>query len=321
MHHLLDGDLNELGGVVRRRPLHALRQERLQIGHLVVDQLGRSHGVGGGCQLHGHGDGGLAVQARVEGVGFNAQLDAGHILDAHGGAVGVGAQHHVAELFRRAQLAGHDDGGAHGGAGDGRGIAQRATRNLLVLCGNGLVHRSNRQTVTLQLGRVHPHAHGAACSEQLRLAHAFQTLHFGQHVAVHIIGNVVTRGGTVRRLERQNHQEVAHRLVDAHTQCLHDGWQTRQRTRQAVLHVHLGQIGVGARLEGHGERALSASGRLGLHVHEAFGAVDFPLDKLQHRVGHGLGRGTRIGGRHRDGGRRNRRELCHRQLCDGHNTE
>ena len=84
VHHLFDGNLHELGGVVGRRPLHAARQEGLHLGHLGLDQLGRCHGVGGRSQLYSHSHGGLAVQAGLEGVAFDTQLDACHILQAHG---------------------------------------------------------------------------------------------------------------------------------------------------------------------------------------------------------------------------------------------
>jgi hypothetical protein len=41
----------------------------------------------------------LAVQARERRIGLAADLDARHVAQAHAGAVGVGAQHDVAELL------------------------------------------------------------------------------------------------------------------------------------------------------------------------------------------------------------------------------
>ncbi|MPM83804.1 hypothetical protein SDC9_130873 [bioreactor metagenome] len=288
MHHLFDGNLHELGGVVGRGPLHAGRQEGLHLCHLGLDQLGSRHGVGSRSQLHGHCHGGLAVQARLESIAFDAQFDASHIPEAHGGAVGVGAQHHFAEFLGRRQLARHHDRGGGGGARGAGQVAQGATGDLLVLRGNRCVDRCNRQTEALELGRIHPHAHGTTRCKQLCLAHAVQTLDFRHHIAVHVVGNIVTRSLSGLGLEGQNHQEVAHGLVHAHAQGLYDLRQAGQHAGEAVLHVHLGQIGVGARSKGDGQSALTARRGGGFHIHQTLGAVDFALDQLQNGVRHGL---------------------------------
>lgn len=94
---------------------------------------GHGHGVGTVGQHHAHAGAGLAVQARGDGEVFCAQLDARHVFQAHGGAVGGGLENDLLELFLGLQLAARGDGGvelllAHGGQGP-----QLACRYLRVL--------------------------------------------------------------------------------------------------------------------------------------------------------------------------------------------
>ena len=136
-------------------------------------------------------------------------------------------------------MAGYNNGGRGACARSAGQVAQSATRNLLVLRGDGGIHGCNRQPKALQLGRIDPDAHSTTRSEQLGLTHAIQTLDFRHDIAVYIVGDVVTRGLPGCGLKSQNHQEVAHGLVDSHSKCLNHLWQAGQNTSEAVLHVYL----------------------------------------------------------------------------------
>ena len=186
-----------------------------------------------------------------------------------------------------------------------------------VLCADGRDHVGRRQVVALQLGRVDPHAHRALRAEQLRLADAGNALDLGQHVAR---GVVAQRDRVILRVvgrEDGEQQEVRARLVHAHALLRDHRRQTRRRTGQAVLHVHLGQIGVGAgrEVERDGARAVGLAHRF--HVHQSGRTVHLALDHADHAVFQCLGRGAGVNGANDDGRRRDRRVLRDRQLRHG----
>ena len=185
-------------------------------------------------------------------------------------------------------MAGYNNGGRGACARSAGQVAQSATRNLLVLRGDGCIDGCDRQPKALQLGRIDPDAHGAARSKQLGLTDAIQTLDFRHDIAVYIVGDVVTRGLPGCGLKSQNHQEVAHGLVDPHAKGLNHLWQAGQNTSEAVLHVYLSQVRVGAGGKRDGQGTLTTRRCRGLHIHQTLRAVDFALDQLQYGVRHGL---------------------------------
>ena len=83
--------------------------------------------------------------------------------------------------------------------------------------------------------------------------------------------------------------------------------------RDAVLHLHLRDVEVGAELEGDGERHGAVVGGRGGHVEHVLDAVDLLLERRRHGVRDHLGIRARVGGAHDDGGRHDLRVLRHRQ--------
>ncbi|MNF93173.1 hypothetical protein D3C76_1183940 [compost metagenome] len=75
-----------------------------------------------------------------------------------------------------------------------------------------------------------------------------------------------------------HHGQVGSALDGGHAQPLHRLWQPRQRLVDAVLHPLLGQVGVGAQAEGHGQGQLAIRRGMGIHVQHAFDAVDLLFD-------------------------------------------
>jgi hypothetical protein len=120
-----------------------------------------------------------------------------------------------------------------------------------------------------QPGRVDPDAHGALGAEQLRLADAGQALDLGQHAAGGEVAQRHRVPGRVVRREDGEQQEVAAGLFHAHPLLGHRRGQARRGAGQAVLHVHLGQVGIGARLKAQGDLAGAIGLRHGLHVDQA----------------------------------------------------
>ena len=58
----------------------------------------------------------------------------------------------------------------------------------------------------------------------------------------------------VRRIEVHDHHQVGRGLGHGDANVAHIHWQARQGDRHPVLHLHLGDVEVGAKLERDGNR-------------------------------------------------------------------
>ena len=263
----------------------------------------------------------MAVQARRGRIGLRAQLQPRDVAQAHRRAVRIRTQHDRAELLDGRQLALHHDRGGDALLQHVGDVADRARRDLRVLLRDRVVDGVHRHLVADQLGRIDPHAHRALGAEQLRLADAGDALDFRQHVARGVVAQRDRVVGRVVGGQDREQQEVRARLVHAHALLRHRRRQPRRGAREAVLHVDLGEVGVGARLvaDRDGAGAVGLADRL--HVDHARRAVQFLLDDADDGLVHRLGRRARIGGGQDDGGRGDRRVLRDRQLRDRDRAE
>ncbi|MNV29239.1 hypothetical protein D3C71_1204570 [compost metagenome] len=169
--------------------------------------------------------GGLAVQACSRGIGLSAQLDTRHVLDADRGAIGIGAQHDVAELLHAGELSVDHHGGCDALARHIGQVADGAAGHLRVLRTDGGCDLGRREVEAHHLGRVDPDAHGTLGTEQLSLANAFQALQFGHHVARCVVAQGHRVRGRIGGREHGEQQEVGARLVHAHALLGHCGRQ------------------------------------------------------------------------------------------------
>ena len=137
LYHLGDGDVHKGGAVVGDGGFNAFRKEFFQLFELGVDIFGRLQGVAIGCELHTHAHPGCAVQPGRGGIGLAAQLDAGHVFEAHRRAIGVGPQGDVAKLLNRTELAIDHHGGGNALPGEVGQIANGTAGHLGVLGADG----------------------------------------------------------------------------------------------------------------------------------------------------------------------------------------
>ncbi len=91
----------------------------------------------------------------------------------------------------------------------------------------------------------------------------------------------------------------------------------RKGNRHPVLNLYLGDVKIGADLEGNGQSEIAGVGRLARHVEHVFHAVDLFFDRRSDRLGHGFGIGPGIGRTDGHGGRHDFRVLRHRQRHGG----
>ena len=161
--------------------------------------------VGDSCTRDGRAR--LAVQAGGEVVVLAADLDARHIPQPHGRAIGIGAQHDRAEFLRRGQLT-LDQHGGRDLLRDRIGLrADSAGGDLSILRLNGRHDVVGRQVEAHHLVRIDPDTHRALCREQLRAADAVDPADLTNDVAVEVIAEPYVVEGTVRRPQRNDQQE------------------------------------------------------------------------------------------------------------------
>ncbi len=105
------------------------------------------------------------------------------------------------------------------------------------------------------------------------------------------------------------------------TPCCDDrGRQLRHGEVDAVLHLHLRDVGIGVEREIDRHRQLAGRRAGRRHVQHVVDAVDLLLDRRGDRVGERLRVGARIRGRHRHLHRRDGRVLRDRQLRHRHHA-
>ena len=115
------------------------------------------------------------------------------------------------------------------------------------------------------------------------------------------------------RNQVDDHQRVGRHLLDVDPLVLHQRRNDRQRQRHAILHQHLGHVGIHAQLERDRQLVGAVVGRLRRHIHHALDAADLLLDRRGHGVADRLRIGPGIQRRHLHRRRRDVRILSHRQ--------
>ncbi len=109
---------------------------------------------------------------------------------------------------------------------------------------------------------------------------------------VGVVGHEQRVARLVRRVEVHRQQDVGRALHHRDADLLHLLRQPRQRGRDPVLHLHLGDIEIGADVEGDRDGEAAVGGGVRGDVEHPLGAVDLLLDRRRHRVGHRLGAGA-----------------------------
>ncbi len=133
-----------------------------------------------------------------------------------------------------------------------------------------------------------------------------------------IVGDEQAVARLVGRIEVHDHHQVGRALGHRHADIAHVDGQPRLRDRDAVLHLHLGDVEIGAEIEGHRDREASVRRRVRRHVDHVLDAVDLLLDRRHHGRGDDVGAGAGILPGHVDDRRRDLRILRDRQARERH---
>ncbi len=141
------------------------------------------------------------------------------------------------------------------------------------------------------LARVEPDAHGVvAGAEKPHIADAGQPREPVLDVDDRVIAQVDHVVAVIGREQVDDHGQVGRALHRGDAELLDFLRQAGQRLVDAVLHELRGEVGIGAELEGDGQRHQAVGGRLRRHVEHVLDALDLLFD----RIGHGLRDGLRI---------------------------
>ena len=316
-HHVMDGQPDEQGVVDGVDDLHAGWQRGLQFIGLGLDRIHRLERIGARRQHDRKTGGGIAVVKAGDGIGLRAQLDARDIAQPDHGAAGRGLEDDVAELFRRLQPRLRGDGGIDGGARRGGLLADLARRDLDILGADGTGDVGWLQGEIVQLVRVEPDAHGILRAEHPRIAHAGHPRDRVLHLGGDEVGNVDIGVASGIVIDTDHDDEVGRVLGHHHAQLLHRAGQQRHSCLHLVLHLHLGDVGIGARGKGGGDLHRAVGIGRGREVKQIVQAGELLLDHLGDGVLQGFRVRAGIGGADHHGGRRDGGILLDRQAESG----
>ncbi len=309
-----DGDPYERRAVAWIGHLQPGRERRPQPFKLRAYCIGSGQRVGAGGQGHRETRSRIAVEEAAGLVILRADLDPRNVAQVHRRAAGQRAQDDRAELFRSLQARLRGDGGIEALRRTGRQRPQLAGSDLGVLCLDRAAYIRRHQVVGTQLVRIQPHPHRIGRTEHIDLADAGNAADRVLHVADQEIGNVHPLHAPAGVVQRNHHQRVALRLGHGHTLLLHFLRQAVDGLVDAVLHLYLGDIGVGALVEGDRDPRLPRRRTGGGKIEQVVDALDLLFDHLGDAVFHRLCRRAGVVGGDVDLRRCDVRVLLDRQL-------
>ena len=207
----------------------------------------------------------------------------------------VGLEDDVAELVRVDQTAQRVDGQLELLTRRRRLLADLAGRDLEVLLADRVDHVHRGQVERRQLVRVEPGPHAVVALAQVGHAgDARQPAQLVLDLDRRVVAQEDVVVPAVGRDQVDDHHRARRHLLDVDPLALDQVGDHRQCQRNAVLHEHLGHVGIRAEAEGDGQRVRAVVGALRRHVHHALDAADLCLDGRRHGVLHGLGVRPRV---------------------------
>ena len=190
------------------------------------------------------------VKFGVHGIGVGAEFHPRHVFQTHQAAVFRSGHHNVVKIFHRIeQTFGGQRQNLIGAGRAGRG-ADAADRSLYVLAFDNLHNVRTGQPQRRQLFRFQPDAHAVLRTENLHVA---DTVHPRQRIfqiGVGIVAQIEVVISVLRRTQRQKRQHVGHLGIHLQPLLLNNFRQLRHHLVQAVLHLHLGNVRIGADVKG-----------------------------------------------------------------------
>ena len=284
-----------------------------QFRHAVDDAFGGVERVRAGPLEHRERHRGIVVEIGVRRVVERGELDLGDVPQPHHGvrrlldddrAEIVGIIEPAARLHRDLERAGTRH----------RRLIEDARGDLDVLALQGAGHVARGQAERLQAIGIEPDAHRIiAAAEHRDRADAVDAGERIGDLERGVVGDEQRVARFVGRIQMHDHHQVGRRLGHGDADIAHVGRQPRLRDGDAVLHLHLRDIEIGAEIEADLNREPPVGRRVRRHVEHVLDAVDLLLDRRHHGRGDDLGAGAGILARHVDDRRRDLGILRDRQ--------
>ena len=309
----VDGFLDELGRIVNNRALDAGRKARRQLIHGRDDIFRRRQRVRTRPLEDGQSHGGIAVEIGIRRIVLGGKLDARHVLEPDhsprrllyhdtGEFLGIGEAPQRLHRELEGALLRH------------RRLVQHAARDLDVLRLQREHDVARGQADGLQPVGIEPHAHRivAAAKHRDRPDAVDARQRVGNRERG-VVRNEQAVARFVRRIEVHDHHQVGRALGHRYADVAHVDRKSRLRDRHAILHLHLGDVEIGAEIERDRDGKAPVRRRVRRHVDHVLDAVDLLLDRRHHGRGDHLRTGPRILSRHVDDGRCDLRILGNRE--------
>ena len=285
--------------------------------HRGLDRLGGRQCVGAGALEHAERDRRIEVEIGIGRIILRRQLDGGDVLDAHDCRRSL-LDHDIAELGRIGQPALRRDRYLERARFVDRRLVKHAGCDLHVLPLQRQHDVVGGEANRLHSIRIEPDAHGViARSEHDDRADAVDARDCVRDLERSVVGDEQRVARFVGRIQVHDHHQVGRALVHRHADVAHIGRQARLRDSDAVLHLHLGNIEIGADVKGDRDREAAVRRRVRRKIDHVLDAVDLLFDRRDHGRGHHVGAGARVLSGYRDGGRRDLGILRDRQAHEG----
>ena len=282
LDHFFDRGLNEWRRVVGDRPAYVSRKSGRDFGQTLLYALCRGKRVGTGPQLDRHPRHRLAVERGGSRIALRTDFDARDLAKPYHCRAGIGAKNDVLELFNGGKPAFGRNGCADLLPIGERPGADRAAGGLRILLANGGKYCAWGQVVGCQRFGIQPDPHGILRTEERDIAHTGHPAQLVHNLVRSDVAQIGSRKVAAFRCERDDHQEAGIRLAHGDPLSPDLFGQSRLDRAQAVLHLGLGDIDVGTRLEGQRDtrRSVRPAGRG--HVEETLHPVELLFDDLRY---------------------------------------
>jgi hypothetical protein len=243
---------------------------------------------------HRQRDRGIEIEIRIRRIVDRRQFDLGDVAEPHHGRLGL-FDDDVAEFVDVGETALRLDRDLEGARPVDRRLIEHARRDLHVLPHQRQRHVDSGHAERFQPLRIEPDPHRiVAATEHRDRSDAVDAGERVLDLERREIGNEQRVARTVRRIKMHHHHQVGRALAHRDADVAHVGGQARRRGGDAVLHLHLRDIEIGAEVEGDGNAEASVSGRVRRHVEHVLDAVDLLLDRSDHGRGDHLRAGAGI---------------------------
>ena len=203
-----------------------------------------------------------------------------------------------------------------------RRLVENAGRDLDVLRLQRIGDVGRGQPERLQAVRVEPDPHRIiAAAEHGDRANAVDA---GERIGDferRIVRNEQGVARFIGRIKVHDHHQIGRGLLHGDADIADVGRQARLRDGDAVLHLHLGDVEIGAEIESDLDRKPPVRRRVRRHVEHVLDAVDLLLHRRDHRGGDDFGAGAGILSGDVDDRRRDLGILRDRQARERHAAE